>query len=141
MKKFLLALLLLMFTFAPAIGQETTPFYCTKPPIVYDASTIGATQVQAAATAGPARVSVCSWIVTTNAAVSVGLVYGTGVNCAIGQVKLTPAYQFLATTSGIAGFNDGSNQWRGMQVPAGNNLCVNTSAAVAVQVQIYWDFW
>jgi hypothetical protein len=53
-------------------------------------------------------------------------VYGTGTNCGTGTTSLTGAYPLIAN----AGLSIGSGLGPVLVVPAGNALCVTTSAAV-----------
>lgn len=101
--------------------------------LIYDASTNGATQLQASNTSGTGLLYICGYTFFAAGTVNVDLVYGTGTACATGTTKLTPAYQFTAQT----GIVDASPFYRGMSVPGGQNLCINTSAGVAVQAVVY----
>src|SRR5262249_55888194 len=118
------------------------PRICGKS-VIYDASTNGATQL-VPPTSGPGStytgtIFICGFVIATNAAINVDLVIGTGTNCATGQVKITPAFQFAANSAGIGVVADNASQFRGMSVPAGQNLCINTSAGSAVQAIVYYD--
>jgi hypothetical protein len=97
---------------------------------IYNAATSGATQVIAAGNG----IYVCGFALWSAGTTSVKLVYGTGTNCGTGTVILTPAFQ-LATSTGI---NDTSPFFRGLSVPPGNALCLNSSAAIAVQAVVYY---
>lgn len=130
-------LLLLAGLFCPdpaRAGATVTGIACQKSAI-YDTNTNGATQLVAAG----APIYVCGYTIATAAAVNVGLVTGTGTNCGTGQVKITPAFVFQATTAGIAKLVDGAQQFRGLVAPAGQALCINTSAGSAVQAIVYFD--
>lgn len=109
----------------------------------YDASTSGATQLVPAPAGNQTRagntIFICGYAITTSVGnVNVGLVYGTGTNCGTGTTKITPAWQFSAVT-GIGGIVDGGSVFRGLVVPAGNNLCINANTGVAVQAIVYFD--
>ena len=109
----------------------------------YDAAASGATQLVPPPAGNQTRtgntIFICGYTFATAGTVNIGLVYGTGTNCGTGTTKITPAYQFIATASAIAGIVDGGSVFRGLSVPAGNNLCINTSAGVAVQAMVYFD--
>ena len=99
----------------------------------YDASTSGATQLVATLTSG--RIYVCGWNFWAAGTVNVGLVYGTGTNCAVGTTAITPAFQFTAQT----GDTDHLPVYTGITpVPNGSNLCINTNGGVAVQAVVYY---
>lgn len=102
---------------------------CNKSQI-YDASTSGATQIVAPGN----PILICGYSFLASGTVNVGLVYGTGTNCATGQTKITPAYQFTAQT----GMSDNSPFFRGMNALANTGLCINTNGAVAVQAVVYY---
>jgi hypothetical protein len=57
---------------------------------------------------------------------NITFVYGTGTNCGTGTTSLTGAYPLIAN----AGLSIGSGLGPVLVVPAGNALCVTTSAAV-----------
>jgi len=97
---------------------------------IYDASTLGSTQMVAAG----GLIHVCGFIINAAAAANVKFVYGTGTNCATSPVNLTPAFQ-LAIGGKI---EDGSPVFRGISVPPGQALCINSSAAAAVQALLYY---
>lgn len=127
MRRFLLGIALLFAIAAPAHAQV----YCDQTAL-YDASTNGATQVIAAPGVN-ARIWICGYVVFTgSSATNVGLVYGTGTNCATGQVKLTPAWQ-LPANGGIA---ENNGNFVGLLVPAAQAVCVNASAGNPVQARI-----
>lgn len=106
----------------------------------YDASTTGATQL--VAISGTKTIYICGFNFTTasTTAVNVGLVYGTGTNCATGQNKITPAYPLQAATSvspiGIQ--VTGPALSKGLQTASGNALCINVSGAQAVQGLVWY---
>lgn len=100
--------------------------------IVYDASTNGATQL-VALSAGQ-KIYVCGYSILAAGTVNVELDYGTGTACATGNNKMTPAYQLTAQV----GIVDGSPIYRGLSTAASNELCLKTSAGVAVQAVVYY---
>lgn len=107
-------------------GSDT--YACKQAPF-YDASTNGATQLIAAG----GSIVICGFNFWAAGTVNVGLVFGTGTNCATGTTKITPAYQLVTQT----GVSDTATFFRGLYVPSGNALCINTSAGVAVQAIVY----
>lgn len=56
---------------------------------------------------------------------NVTLVYGTGTNCATGQVPLTGAYPLIAQ----AGISKGNGTGQVLYIPIANALCVTTSGS------------
>lgn len=117
----------LLFAF-PAFSQEVT----CRQTAVYDASTNGSTVLKTGV--ATANIYICGFNIWAAGTATVKLVYGTGTACATGETAITPAYS-LVTQTGIA---DGSGIWRGLLVPVGNDLCIKTSAGVAVQAQAYF---
>lgn len=118
-----------------AAYQGTSPnqmFACTSSAI-YDASTSGATLlVTGTATQ---TIYVCGYVFWSNGTANVNLVYGTGATCGTGTTKITPAFQMGAQT----GIVDHLPVYTGLAaVPSSNNLCINSSAAVAVQAIVYY---
>jgi hypothetical protein len=129
----------LLLTAGTAWAQSTSIQRSCGGAAFYDASTSGATQIVPAPAGNQTRagntIFICGFTIGASAAVNVGLVYGTGTNCGTGTTKITPAFQFIA-----AGFLvDDPGNFNGLSVPAGNNLCINASGAVAVQAIIYYD--
>lgn len=85
-----------------------------------------ATTAQLVALSGSTKIYVTSWDVVSGGNGNVKLVYGTGTNCATGKTDLTGNYPLTAQ----AGLAKGSGLGPVLIVPAGNALCVMTSAAV-----------
>lgn len=112
-----------------AKAQQIGAIYCSQA-LQYDASTNGNTRIATSATGR--TIYVCGFVFGAAAAVNVSLVYGTGTNCGTGTTQLTPAFQFTA-----AGFlSNPGDVYRGINVPNGQDLCVKTSAGVAVQALV-----
>ena len=86
-------------------------------------STAATTQVVAASSGKV--IYVTAWDVVVAAAENVTLEYGTGTNCGTGTTALTGPYP-LAANGGLA---KGSGLGVLFKVPAGNALCIVTSAA------------
>lgn len=131
MKQVLLVALLLIagaVSVGPIEAQTVTPRVCSKA-VVYDASTNGATQLVAAGNG----IYICGY--TLFAAGSVNVNLGFASACTATLTALTPAYRFTTQT----GITDPSPYFRGMFVPSGNALCINTSAGIAVQAVVYFD--
>lgn len=119
--------------YKPARADRTAAgLTCTKS-IIYDASTNGATQLVAL---GP-DIALCGYTIWAGGTASVDLRFGTQVTnpCDTGGTKITPAYNLTAQT----GVNDTSPLFRGLHVPAGKQLCINTSAGVAVQAVVFFE--
>jgi hypothetical protein len=131
---FALVLLGLALCDQASAGQTVTGIACSRS-VLYDASTNGATQLVASGS----TIYICGYKIATNAAINVGLVFGTGTNCATGQTKITPAFAFAANTAGIGSIGEDTQQFRGLTVPPGQALCINTSAGSAVQAIVYFD--
>lgn len=133
--------LLLLFAFgdpSPKAQQFAGTVYCNASK-VYDASTNGSTVLVASATGTGGSIYVCGYTISSAAAVNVKLIYGTGTTCATGATGLTPAYTFQAITTGsLPSVSDTASNWRGLTAPAGNDLCINTSAGSAVQAIVYF---
>ncbi len=94
---------------------------------VYDASTSGSTQLVALVSGQV--IYVCGFVLFSAGTANVDLRYGTGTNCATGPTKITPAFQLIAQTGAAYGNGEGVVA----QTAAANALCINSSAAVAVQ--------
>jgi hypothetical protein len=77
---------------------------------------------------------ICGYTIHGGGATNVGLSTGTGTNCATGTAALTPQYVLASGTD----VTDSSPFFRGLQVPPSVDLCVNSSAAAAAQVTIYY---
>lgn len=99
--------------------------------VVYDASTNGSTRLVVARQTGP--IYVCGYVFNSTAAVRVKLIHGTGTTCATGSTDLSPAYQLSPVVA------DTSPYFRGMFVPPGKDLCINTSAGQPVQATVYFS--
>lgn len=112
-------------------GTDTKSIKCGSS-IVYDASTNGSTQL--VALSGATSVYVCGYTILAGGTVNVKLITGTGTACVTGAASVTPAYQLTAQT-GVA---DGANEYRGLKGAASSELCINTSAGVAVQAIVYY---
>lgn len=97
---------------------------------VYDASTSGSTQL-VALTSGQ-TIYVCGFVIFSAGTVNVNLRYGTGTACATGPTNITPAFQLTAQTGASYGNGEGVVT----KTIASNALCINTSAAVAVQALV-----
>ena len=100
---------------------------------VYDASTSGSTQLVALVSGK--TIYVCGFNFFSAGTANVKLTYGTGTACATGSTNLTPAYQFTAQTGIVQpampfGYLTKS--------AASNALCINSSAAVAVQAMVFY---
>jgi hypothetical protein len=134
-KRILIALAAWLAILAPAFAQGVSPnqmFGCNQS-AMYDGSSSGSTRL----VVGNAtqQINVCGFTVWSSASSNVDLVYGTGGTCGTGTTKVTPAFQFTAQT----GIVDHLPVYTGLlPVPASNDLCLNSSAAVAVQAIVYY---
>jgi hypothetical protein len=128
---------------AQVAGQNSTGLqnliFCDKKVTLSAFSTSGATQEIAAS--GSTKIYVCGWSANSAAttAVTVKLQYGTGSNCGTGTTDFTESYtlQALASNSpvGFVGMNPANVV---DATPASQALCVNLSAAQAVNLKIYY---
>lgn len=91
-------------------------------------STSSSGYTQLVALSGSTVIHVCGFNVMAGGTTNVSLAYGTGSSCGTGTTALTGAYPLIAQT-GLAVGNGGATQ---MKTAAGNALCVNNSAAVAI---------
>lgn len=85
-----------------------------------------AVNTQLVALSGATKIYVTSYDVVAGGTGNITFVYGTGTACATGQTSLTGAYNLTAQ----AGIAKGNGLGPVLVVPAGNALCVVTSAAV-----------
>ena len=85
-----------------------------------------ATTTQLVPLSGTTFIYVTSFTVIAGGTGNLTFEYGTGTNCGTGTTALTGAYPFVAN-GGIA---MGTGNGMVLKVPAGNALCVVTSAAV-----------
>jgi len=89
-----------------------------------------ATTTQIIALAAAKTIYVCGFVMNGAGATTAKLVYGTGTNCATGQVSLTPAFTLASGTNVASGGGLGYV----MKTASANALCVTNSAAVAANV-------
>jgi len=115
------------------IGGNLTGLVSCQNSVIYDASTNGATQLVALSSGKV--VYICGYTIFAAGTANVELDYGTGTACATGNNKITPAYQLTAQT----GISDQSPYYRGLNAIASNELCIKTSAGVAVQAVVYYS--
>lgn len=115
---------------APAAALAQADF--CRASVVYDASTNGSTVLVTGRAA--TQIYLCGYTLVGGGTATVKLVYGTGTACATGETAITPAYSMLAQTV----IPDSSPNWRGLRVPAANDLCIKTSAGVAIQGIFYY---
>lgn len=127
MKRALLLLLLLAASVAAAHAQTDC-----RQTAVYDASTNGSTVLITGRSTADVRI--CGFNLWAAGTATVKLVTGTGTTCGTNETAITPAYS-LTTQTGVA---DSSSVWRGLRASAGLDVCIKTSAGVAVQMQIYY---
>ena len=100
--------------------------------LLYDASTNGSTQLLTAQTGR--SIYICGYTIVWGGTATVKLVNGTGTACATNEAAVTPAYSGVAQTV----VSDSSSFWRGLVVTPGVNLCIKTSAGVAVQALVFY---
>lgn len=94
-----------------------------------------ATTTQLVALSGSTVIYVTSYDVIAGGTGNITFVYGTGSNCGTGTTSLTGAYPLTAQ----AGIAKGSGIGTILKVPAGNALCVTTSAAVQMSGSVSYQ--
>jgi hypothetical protein len=100
---------------------------------IYDASTNGATRLVVGNSAN--RIFICGYVLMAGGTANVSLTTGTGTNCGTNTVAITPAFPLVAQ----ARVPDNSSVWRGLAVQPSLDLCINSSAGVAVQAIVYFS--
>jgi hypothetical protein len=104
--------------------------------VIYDSSASGSTRIVVGT--ATKQIYVCGFTFFASGTVNVDLIYGTGGTCGTGATKITPAFQFTAQT----GLIDHLPVYQGLvPVPVSNDLCLNTSGAVAFQAIVYFSQW
>jgi hypothetical protein len=94
-----------------------------------------ATTTQLVAISGSTAIYVTSFDVIAGGTGNITFEYGTGTNCGTGTTALTGAYPLTAQ----AGISKGSGVGTILKVPAGNALCVLTSAAVQMSGSVSYQ--
>lgn len=100
--------------------------------VVYDASTSGSTKLITGQSTN--QVHICGFNLWAAGIATVKLVTGTGTACATSETAITPAYSLTAQT----GVTDSSPYYRGLLAAQGLDVCIKTSAGVAVQMQLFY---
>ena len=108
------------------VGSDPSSGKGTPSSVAINVST--ATTTQLVALSGSTAIYVTSFNFIAGGTGNVTLEYGTGSNCGTGTTALTGAYP-LTAQNGIA---NGNGLGAVLKVPAGNALCILTSAAVQV---------
>ncbi len=91
-----------------------------------------ATTTEIVALSSGKSIYVCSWAVMSNGTSNVKLVRGTGTNCGTGTTDVSANYPLTAQTGVARGSGIGMLH----KVTASNALCVTSSAAVTVAVDV-----
>lgn len=112
-------------------AQLNPPITCNATAI-YGASTNGSTRL-VVGQQGKA-VYLCGFVIYGGGTASVKLITGTGTVCATGAADLTPAFAIIAQSQ----VNDTSPFFRGLYVDPLTDVCINTSAGVAIQAIVYY---
>lgn len=118
-----------LFLASPAKADESIACNLSA---LYDASTNGATRLVIGA--AKTKIYICGYTIYGGGTASVSLKTGTGTNCGTGTAALTPAYAIVAQSQ----VNDTSPFWRGLLADIALDVCINTSAGVAVQAMVYY---
>jgi hypothetical protein len=100
--------------------------------VVYDAATNGSTRLIVGVKTQ--SVFICGYNLFGGGTATVKLVTGTGTACATDEVAITPAYSLVAQAS----VPDSSPFWRGLFAAPGLDVCIKTSAGVAIQAIVYY---
>lgn len=116
----------------PTTGGLLTGVIQCDSKAIYDASTSGSTELVALSSGK--SIYICGKTIFSGGTANVKLIYGTGTACATGSNNLTPAFQLTAQT----GLVDPSPFYRGSKTAVSNALCINSSAGVAVQAEVYY---
>jgi hypothetical protein len=125
--------LLLTVPSASAQGVSPSQMFGCNQSAQYDASTSGDTKL-VTGVAGK-QIYVCGYVFWSNSTANVKLEYGTGGTCGTGTHAITPAIEFTAQT----GIVDHLPVYTGLPpAPASNDVCINSSQAVAVQGIVYY---
>jgi len=106
------------------VGSDPSSGKGTPTSVAINVST--ATTTQLVAISGTTKIYVTSFDVIAGGTGNITFEYGTGSNCGTGTTALTGAYNLTAQ----AGIAKGNGVGALLVVPAGNALCVLTSAAV-----------
>lgn len=119
----------------PGIAPNPDLLSACNQVVIYDGSTSGESELIPGVTGK--NIYLCGFTLWSAGTVTVSIVWGTGSSCT-GANKLTPAYQFTAQT----GIVDHLPVYEGIGgIPSPNNICLNTSAGVAVQAMVYYAQW
>lgn len=113
---------------SPALAQVD----CTQS-VIYDTNTSGSTKLVTGNATN--RIFICGYNLWAAGTATVKLVTGTGTACATNEVAITPAYSMTTQT----GVPDSSPFWRGLTAQPGLDLCIKTSAGVAIQAIVYYN--
>lgn len=113
------------------LTAQTTPLNNSSVPI--NVST--ATTTQLVALSGSTAIYVTSFDVIAGGTGNITFEYGTGTACATGTTALTGAYPLVAQ----AGISKGDGIGTVLKVPAGNALCVLTSAGVQMSGSVSYQ--
>jgi hypothetical protein len=121
---------------SPTPAQQAGSIYCSQN-AQYNASTNGLTRIFTSNAASSNKVYICGYVANVGAsATNVQLEYGTGTNCGTGTTALTPLFVLPAAGQ----IKEDSPVWRGLLVPSGNDVCVNSSAGNPVQWIVYYSY-
>lgn len=119
--------LTLLFLCTPVMAQVDC-----RQTAVYDTNTNGSTKLVTGNST--TTILICGYNIWAGGTATVKLVTGTGTACATNETAITPAFS-LTTQTGVG---DSSSFWRGLSAPSGTDLCIKTSAGVAIQTIIYY---
>jgi len=137
---FLIAVTVMALLFplpAPSRAGSGNAITCDSAPLIYDASTNGATRLFASSDT-KRTLYICGYLINVGGtATNVKLQYGTGSACASNTVDLTPNWVL-----GISGqVNMQGGNWEGMTAPPGFDFCIKTSAGNPVQALVYVTYF
>ena len=117
-------------------GNGTVPTYCSGS-VFYDTNLTGANVLLTATQSG--GIYICGYLLDSPSSMTAALAYApTGKSC-VPFTQITPVFQLkTAQNAGSALINDTSPIFRGLYVPAGNDLCLDTGTAASLQVMVYF---
>lgn len=120
------------FVTATVMGLNSTlPVYCQSPAFL---SMTTATTTEIVALTASMHIYVCSYSIQVSGASDVKFVSGTGSNCATSQADVSTSWDLSGADAGLVQSGGGSAVVKTND--AGDALCVTSSAAVDVNVQL-----
>ena len=122
---------ILVLALLPGVKAQSVQAISCNAASVYDASTNGSTKLVTGVNAKATYL--CGFVIYGAGTASVKFISGTGTACATGSANLTPAFAIAQSQ-----VNDTSPFFRGLYIDPLVDVCINTSAGVAIQALLYW---